>query len=800
MWCSGSTDRVLSVLPLHRQHAVALAQREQRRQRRHQRRKIGVRQLDALRVAGGAAGVDQRGHVVGLYREADAHRPLLAQLVVVDEADVRQQGRDTRLHLGVRHEHARSRSPLQVRRHVRVHGGVQRHDGGTRHQDAEERNGPRRVIRGGEQHAVTGLHAGGDQPRRRRTRLLTPFAETQARQAAVFGALERDRQLVAIGHLVQQGRQRLVRLGRFLRALQALVNLREYPLFEARGVNFQEPFAPVELFRRPRYARLLFGRKPGVGGAGVVAAKHVLELGDERQEHAQDVADVLLLARKAVDGVGGRLQNRRHRTERGLLQKARQRARALGDLVRADVFELLLREHGALEVRLQVAEHRATLAGALVVLALVQARELEEATHRAGVRVAGTQLIDGLVPPFEQLSQRQRETGRDHVARNHVQEILGAGDLQTTLADDVDERRAGVDALVPARKRVFVGRLDHRRPHDGDGQARGQRDLLADCLGVGVSVGKAPKLRAFHAEVGKLPLDELALHLHDFVLEHAAARRLTALVQVLLGFVQEVTLAEGVVGAMPRLLDHVHALGDLAIWIPVGLFELVGARKRKLARIGLGHVAGATAGHEAGAGVEQRQVAEVARQADQVGHAERVDFQGFVQRRIEIDDARDVDDHVHVSAQSVAQVRVQAAVRLDHVAGDGRHFRAQKLGKAEAVLTAKRVQHLTGGDLFVVALLRVLAALGPQGQVDVADVRVAAEQERPPHLAQKAGAADHDQALARQQPRELEARGRAVAALGERRFRSFYHLKNGSRSGRRAASRRPSRSAERAGR
>jgi hypothetical protein len=156
-------------------------------------------------------------------------------------------------------------------------------------------------------------------------------------------------------------------------------------------------------------------------------------------------------------------------------------------------------------------------------------------------------------------------------------------------------------------------------------------------------------LSAFHAEVGQLPLDELALHLDDLCLEHAATRWLAALVQVLLGVIQEVALAEHVVRTVPGLLDHVQALRDLALRVPMRLVELVGARKRKVTRVRLRHVASMAAGNEASAGVEQRQVAQITRQGSQVLHAESVDLERLVERRIEVHDARDVDHHVDVA-------------------------------------------------------------------------------------------------------------------------------------------------------
>ena len=46
---------------------------------------------------------------------------------------------------------------------------------------------------------------------------------------------------------------------------------------------------------------------------------------------------------------------------------------------------------------------------------------------------------------------------------------LASDDLEATLAQNVDERRARVDAFVPARKRIFGGRFDDGRANDREG-------------------------------------------------------------------------------------------------------------------------------------------------------------------------------------------------------------------------------------------------------------------------------------------------------------------------------------------
>ena len=151
--------------------------------------------------------------------------------------------------------------------------------------------------------------------------------------------------------------------------------------------------------------------------------------------------------------------------------------------------------------------------------------------------------------------------------------------------------------------------LDHRRPHDRERQARSEARSARRCLRVRVGVGKAPELRALHADLGQLRLDELALHLarprpraRCRAPAHPRSRRL------LLGLVEKAALTEGVARAVPRLLDHVQALGDLAVRIPVRALELVGAREREVARIVLLDEPGAAAGHVTGAGVQQRQL------------------------------------------------------------------------------------------------------------------------------------------------------------------------------------------------
>src|SRR6187402_2880637 len=102
---------------------------------------------------------------------------------------------------------------------------------------------------------------------------------------------------------------------------------------------------------------------------------------------------------------------------------------------------------------------------------------------------------------------------------------------------------------------------------------------------------------------------------------------------------------------MASLFDHVQALGDLAIRIPVRAVELVSTRKRKLAGVDLRHMTRLAARDVAGTGVEQWHATQIARQGDQILYAEGVHFQRFVERGIEIDYAGDVDDGIDVATQ-----------------------------------------------------------------------------------------------------------------------------------------------------
>src|SRR5262249_33590191 len=127
----------------------------------------------------------------------------------------------------------------------------------------------------------------------------------------------------------------------------------------------------------------------------------------------------------------------------------------------------------------------------------------------------------------------------------------------------------------------------------------GRERLFADALRVGVDVGPAPEERPLDARIHQLVLDELALDLRELVIERLAPAGLAPLGEGVLRLVEERALPEGVVAALPRLLDEVEALVDLALRVPVGRVEgpvrragavpclALGAGERHLARVDL---------------------------------------------------------------------------------------------------------------------------------------------------------------------------------------------------------------------
>ncbi len=122
--------------------------------------------------------------------------------------------------------------------------------------------------------------------------------------------------------------------------------------------------------------------------------------------------------------------------------------------------------------------------------------------------------------------------------------------------------------------------------------------------------------------------------------------------------------------------------------------------------------------------MEQRHLAEVVRERDQVLDAEGVDLEGFVQRRVEVDDARRVDHRVDATAQVLSERSVEPTERMHDVAPNGRDLLPEKGFEAFAVLVPKRLQALVLGDFLPEPLLRTLTAALADDQVQMPDVGV----------------------------------------------------------------------------
>ena len=271
------------------------------------------------------------------------------------------------------------------------------------------------------------------------------------------------------------------------------------------------------------------------------------------------------------------------------------------------------------------------------------------------------------------------------------------------------------------------------------------------------------------------PLDEPvllvpALDLAELVVQRAAPGRLALGAEVLLGLVQERRLSEGVVGAVAHVLHQIQALPDLPLGIPVGPLQVVRLGERVLPRVDLVDLAGPIPGDVAGRGVQEAERLvlgrQILRQGDEVLHAEGVDVQRVVQRRVEVDHASGVDEGVQGAPQLVADCLGDPGVLLGHVSGDGRDLLAEEgLERRAGVGLADGVEDRRGGHLGPEALLRGLpdAAVLPRAladdEVDVLHVREVVEDHRQPDLAQEARAAHDEQAPALEQAVDVERGG-----------------------------------------
>jgi hypothetical protein len=210
----------------HREHPVALAERKHRSQRGDEPAEVAVREHHALGGSGRARGVDHARERVG--RRGGDHRRRERGVLGGDVVEVHRgrgevgEGAEALTHLVVADDHHGSRRAQHVGERSSLHRGVGGHGHGARAQDAEVRDGPRRVVARAEHHAVAGLHALGDEPRGGGLGARLPLQEGHPGEPFALHAQQRGAVLVALGGLVEHVEQRDVGPQRLRRAVEAL--------------------------------------------------------------------------------------------------------------------------------------------------------------------------------------------------------------------------------------------------------------------------------------------------------------------------------------------------------------------------------------------------------------------------------------------------------------------------------------------------------------------------------------------------------------------------------------------------
>ena len=156
----------------------------------------------------------------------------------------------------------------------------------------------------------------------------------------------------------------------------------------------------------------------------------------------------------------------------------------------------------------------------------------------------------------------------------------------------------------------------------------------------------------------------------------------------------------GVVGLGPHLEGDAVAVRDLLLDREVGAGQVAPAGEVAHQLLVLPDLARPVAGHEAGAGVDQRRPLHAPDEGDDVLGALHVGAQGRLERRVEGDLARRVDDHVDVAGHRRGRLVGQAQVGLGDVAVDHPHLVAQEGGQplGPAVGLAQGIEDRRGDD------------------------------------------------------------------------------------------------------
>ena len=252
--------------------------------------------------------------------------------------------------------------------------------------------------------------------------------------------------------------------------------------------------------------------------------------------------------------------------------------------------------------------------------------------------------------------------------------------------------------------------------------------------------------RSIEASLDEALADEPPLHARELALVRLAVQRLPPREQISTRRLGELALAKCVLAAVLGLRDEIEPFGDLALGVPELGPELGRPGKGMRARVLLEHRTLARSGHVAGARVENRGVPQGLRERDEVLGAERVRVERLVERRVEVHDACHIDDGVDGSLELANEPLLQTTERAAHVAVDGLHPLAKEGLVALATAFAQRGQRLARRHVAPEAALRRRPVLRADDEEDLANTRVAVEEHRPEHLAEKARPSEDDEA------------------------------------------------------
>ncbi len=467
-----------------REQAVVAVQVEQRRQLRHHRGEVLVRQHHALGRAGRARGVDDGGQLLALAHRREGgrrHRRLDQQVVEADQLQPRRGalellGAET-LDDRVRRDHAGGAAGGdQAHQLLERQLMVERDRGGPGLEDAEVADAPLRPVLRHQHDAVVDSHAALAQPGRGlRRHVLHPLVGVDHRLAVV--GLERqeahgDPVAVQLGGGVEQLEQVLVGVDRARALAELVVQHREHPLHQAGEVSVEPVVAPVDGVDVPGQRLAILGRQPPVERRDVVGAERDVAVVGERLEQVHQLGhpagELGDLAQLVLDPLGQRVEPRRAPARHPLVDLRQQPVGQALDARGRLALEGVAVDREALQPRADaVLERTLPVVGQLAaVLADGQRGQLGQAAARDHVHAARGQLVDRLVLAADHSGGRHDHAGGHVVDRDDVERRVPVGDdLPVALEHQVDQRRGGVEALVPPGERVAHRRLDDGRSH-----------------------------------------------------------------------------------------------------------------------------------------------------------------------------------------------------------------------------------------------------------------------------------------------------------------------------------------------